>query len=70
MITANGQERTFGARKVDNAVASAPRIVDGDAVVGVGEYKVIHEPRTPDVHRPRLLRGHRHIRPHTQRSVG
>jgi chemotaxis receptor (MCP) glutamine deamidase CheD len=44
MITANGQEKTFAARKVDGVAASAPRIVDGDAVVGVGEYKVIHNP--------------------------
>ncbi len=39
-----GQAKSFPARKVDDAMACKPHIVDGDAVVGVGEYKVIHHP--------------------------
>lgn len=39
-----GLAKDMPARKVDGALACKPHMVDGDEVVGVGEYKLIRHP--------------------------
>lgn len=44
MIANQEVDRRLSARKVDGEAANKPHYVDGDAVVGVGEYKTIQNP--------------------------